>query len=268
MPIFQERSYQAEADIYALNEQGELVIFQLKRSIADASAVQQALKYAEQARQWFFSKLESQFRQYVQDESKSLSASHKEAFELEHELAPKEFNQKQHLIIIGSAADESLISSINYWRKNGVSIAFLPYRIYQLADTPYFEFFAPPYDQHKNPDEVKGILFDTSRSYDENSLWHMLDNKRLEAYGEEKRFVSLVNVGDIVFLSHKYYGIVAAAKVKSKVYKPEHDTWYREIELLTAVPSRTGPLVYMPFAKVSAFLGKSFFGKEPSRFPI
>lgn len=30
MPIFQERVYQAEADIYALNELGELVIFELK----------------------------------------------------------------------------------------------------------------------------------------------------------------------------------------------------------------------------------------------
>ena len=34
MPVFQERQYQAEADIYALNEQGELVIFELKRSSA------------------------------------------------------------------------------------------------------------------------------------------------------------------------------------------------------------------------------------------
>ena len=38
MPVFQERLYQAEADIYALNEYGELVIFELKRSSADASA--------------------------------------------------------------------------------------------------------------------------------------------------------------------------------------------------------------------------------------
>jgi len=43
MPIFQERQYQAEADIYALNEKGELIIFELKRGAAGEGAVHQAL---------------------------------------------------------------------------------------------------------------------------------------------------------------------------------------------------------------------------------
>ncbi len=38
MPVFQERQWQAEADIYALNENGELVIFELKRSSAGKDA--------------------------------------------------------------------------------------------------------------------------------------------------------------------------------------------------------------------------------------
>ena len=267
MPVFQERSYQAEADIYALNEKGELVIFELKRSSADYSAVQQALRYAEHAGQWSYKKLESKFRQYVKDENKSLVDVHQEAFELEHKLEPKDFNQKQHLIIIGSAADESLISSVDYWNKNGLSIEFLPYRIYELAGEKYFEFFAPPYDKHKNPADVKGVLFDTNRTYDENGIWHMLESKRLEAYGDAKRFVSHVNEGDIVFFSHKWCGVVAAAKVKSKVYKPDNDTWYREVEFLTSVPSREDNLSYMPFANVSEFLGKCFFWARTIKVP-
>lgn len=267
MPVFQERSYQAEADIYALNEQGELVIFELKRSSADYSAVQQVLRYAEDAGQWTYKRLENKFRQYVNDSSKSLIDAHQEAFELEHKLEPKEFNQKQHLIVIGSAADESLISSVDYWQKNGLSIEFLPYRIYELGGEQYFEFFAPPYDKHKNPADVKGVLFDTNRTYDENGIWHMLENKRLEAYGDAKRFVSHVNEGDIVFFSHKWCGVVAAGKVKSKVYKPDNDTWYREVEFLTPVPSREGNLGYMPFAKVSEFLTKSFFWARTIKVP-
>lgn len=52
MPIFQERQYQGEADIYALNEQGDLVIFELKRGTAGDGAVHQALRYAQDAGQW------------------------------------------------------------------------------------------------------------------------------------------------------------------------------------------------------------------------
>jgi RecB family endonuclease NucS len=47
MPIFQERQWQSEADIYALNEKGDLVIFELKRATAGHDAVQQALRYAQ-----------------------------------------------------------------------------------------------------------------------------------------------------------------------------------------------------------------------------
>ncbi|MEP1385255.1 MAG: hypothetical protein ABJK64_15845 [Paraglaciecola sp.] len=52
MPVFQERQWQAEADIYALNENGELVIFELKRASAGKDAVHQALRYAQDAGQW------------------------------------------------------------------------------------------------------------------------------------------------------------------------------------------------------------------------
>lgn len=267
MPVFQERSYQSEADVYALNEKGELVIFELKRSVADSGAVQQALKYAEQAGQWTYQKLESKFRQYVKDDNKSLVDAHREAFDLEHKLEPKEFNQKQRLMIIGSAADETLISSVDYWKKNGLPIDFLPYRIYELDGEKYFEFFAPPYDKHKNPADVKGVLFDTNRTYDDDGIWHMLENKRLEAYDDAKRFVSHVNEGDIVFFSHKWCGVVAAARVKGKVCKQDDYTWYREVEFLTAVPTKPDDLAYMPFAKVSEFLGKSFFWARTIKVP-
>ena len=267
MPVFQERLYQAEADIYALNEYGELVIFELKRSSADASAVQQALRYAEDAGQWSYKKLENKYWQYVESEGKSLVDAHRDAFGLEHKLDPKDINKKQHLIVIGSAADESLISSVDYWKKNGLSIEFLPYRLYEIGGKKYFELFAPPYDKHKNPKDVKGVLFDTNRTYDENGIWHMLENKRLEAYGDAKRFVSHVNEGDIVFFSHKWCGVVAAGKVKSKVFKPNSDTWYREVELLTPAPSREENLLYMPFSKVSDFLGKSFFWARTIKVP-
>ena len=267
MPVFQERQYQAEADIYALNEQGELVIFELKRSSAGREAVQQALRYAEDAGQWSYKKLEDKYKSYVDSDVDSLVDAHKDAFSLEHALKPAEVNRKQKLIIIGSAADESLMSSVDYWKKNGLSIDFLPYRVFELGGQKYFEFFAPPYDKHKNPGDVKGVLFDTNRSYDENGIWHMIENKRLEAYDDAKRFVGHVNKDDIVFFSHKWCGLVAAAKVKGKLQKPDNETWYRDVEFLTPMPSKNEHLQFMPFSKVSEFLGKGFFWARTIKVP-
>ena len=140
----------------------------------------------------------AKYQQYSNSES-DLHLAHREAFDLEHPLDAKEINNRQHLVVIGSAADERLISAVDYWRRQGISINFLPYRIYALGGEQYFEFFAWPYDKHKNPADVKGVLFDTNRSWDEESIWYMMENSRVAAFEDAKRFVERIYPGDIVF---------------------------------------------------------------------
>ena len=267
MPIFQERQYQAEADIYALNEKGELIIFELKRGAAGEGAVHQALRYAQDAGQWSYATLQKKYQQYT-GEDNTLVQAHQEAFNLEHVLDAKEINNKQHLVVIGSAADDSLINAVDYWKTQGISIDFLPYRIYELDDDKYFEFFALPYDKHKNPGDVKGLLFDTNRSWDEESIWYMMENNRVAAFGDAKRFVEYIYPGDIVFFSHKWTGIVAAARVKNGDIKaPDEDTLYRDVDFLSPIPKKGETIRAMPFGKVSEITGKSFFWARTIKVP-
>lgn len=267
MPIFQERQYQSEADIYALNEKGELIIFELKRGAAGEGAVHQALRYAQDAGQWTFSTLQNKYNQYT-NSCIDLSLAHKEAFNLEHSLDAKELNKKQHLIIIGSAADDSLINAVDFWKHQGISIEFLPYRIYEIDGEKYFEFFAPPYDRHNNPSDVKGVLFDTNRSWDEESTWYMMENNRVAAFGDAKRFVEYVYPGDIVFFSHKWTGLVAAGRVKKgSIKSPDVDTLYRDVEFITPIPNKGQEIKALPFGKVSEITGKSFFWARTIKVP-
>jgi len=267
MPIFQERQYQAEADIYALNEKGELIIFELKRGSAGEGAVHQALRYTQDAGQWSYSKLQKKYQQYSSTDVE-LTQAHQEAFNLEHPLEAKEINIKQHLLIIGSAADDSLINSVGYWKKQGISIEFLPYRIYEIGAQKYFEFFALPYDRHKNPSDIKGVLFDTNRSWDEESIWYMMENNRVAAFGDAKRFIEYVYSGDIVFFSHKWAGLVAAAKVnKGDIKAPDSDTLYRDVTFITTIPKKGEKIKAMPFKKASEVTGKSFFWARTIKVP-
>ena len=268
MPVFQERAAQPEADIYALNERGDLVIFELKRGMAGGDAVIQALGYAQDAGQWSFAQLQDRYRQYVKDDEADLADAHREAFSLENPLDAREINNRQHLIVIGSAADESLMTAVDYWRRQGLSVEFLPYRVYKLAEERYFEFFALPYDKHRNPAEVKGVLFDTNRTYDENSLWYMMENRRVAAFGDAKRFVEYIHPGDTVFFSHVGEGIVAAARVRSgRVQSPDPETSYRNVEFLTPIPARGAGIRAMPFSTVSEVTGKSFFWARTIKVP-
>ena len=267
MPIFQERRRQPEADIYALNEKGELVIFELKRGSADEGAVHQVLRYAEDAGQWSYADLQEKYQQYA-DTNKGLSDAHEEAFNLKKALDPKDINGKQHLFVIGGAADSSLIRAIDYWKKQGVSIEFLPYRIYELGGDKYFEFFAPPYDIHSNPGSKKGVLFDTNKSWNEESIWYMVERGRVAAFGDAKRFVKYVNPGDIVFFSHKGHGLVAAAEVnKGEIKSPDANTLYRDVTFITPIPRKGETIRAMPFSMVSEITGKSFFWARTIKVP-
>ena len=236
MPIFQERPMQAEADLYALNRTGDLVIFELKRGVTGADAMLQALRYAQDAGQWTFNALEEKYKTYTGNTSISLVDAHREAFNLERSKPPSEFNTRQHFIIVGNAANDDLIDAVDYWKKEGLSVDFLPYRIYSIGQQHYFEFFALPYDRHQNPTSIKGVLFDTNRSYNEDSIWEMMEKNRVAAYGEIKYVVDYLNPKDIVFFSHKWVGIVAAAEVIGPAKDDGTEERYRDVKFLTPIP--------------------------------
>jgi hypothetical protein len=76
MAIFQERPLQAEADLYALDRAGDLVIFELKRGLANADAMLQALRYGQIAGLWTYDQLETKYRAYSKGERRLTDASY------------------------------------------------------------------------------------------------------------------------------------------------------------------------------------------------
>jgi uncharacterized DUF497 family protein len=228
----------------------------------------QALRYGQDAGQWTFNTLEIKYRKKCKDKSVSLADAHREAFNLERPLLPSEFNTKQRFIIVGNAANDSLVSAVNYWKQQGLAVDFLPYRVYEIGKQRYFEFFALPYDSHQNPSSVKGVLFDTNRSYDEEAIWEMMENHRVAAYGDMKHVVEYLNPKDIVFFSHTKVGIVAAAEVIGPVKDDGPEEKFRDIKFLTPVPTKaTGIKKAMEFGQVSSVTGKSFYWARTVKAP-
>jgi hypothetical protein len=267
MPIHQERSFQGEADIYAVTVLGDLVIFELKRGVVGDEAMVQILRYAQWAGQWTYDKLNSYFKK--KNPERELSEAHKEAFELDRELTPAEFNRNQHLYVVGSAANEVLAKSLSYWKSKGLSVEFMPYRIYKIANELYFEFFAKPHDIHRNPKQTKGVILDTNRSYDEDGIWHMLENNRASIWGEAQHFIYSIGKNDYVFLSHKYVGVIAAGQVTShQKFNENEDEAFVTVKWLTKVPKREeGIKKWMPFAKVTELLEHGFYWARTLKSP-
>jgi hypothetical protein len=270
MPISQESAWQPEADIYAINKLGELVIFELKRESADHGAVHQILRYCEKASQLGYEELQKKFRKYKNDPTLDLQKEHRENFDLEHPLEMSAFNKQQHLWIVGSAGDEQLIRNVNYWKSQGLSLDFIPYRVYEIGKEYYFEFFSLPYDQHSNPSDVKGVIFDTNLSWNPDSIWYMCENDRVAAFGGIKGVVHSFGKGDYVFLYHKGQGIIAAGKVKNDDVKEDedNDALYLELKWLTPKPIKGVPFKAMPAPKIREVMNCNFYWAKTMKPPF
>jgi hypothetical protein len=268
MPILQERSQQPEADIYALNEKGDLIIFELKRGAAGGDAVYQAMRYCETAAHWDFNTLQAKLATYSRDPSVRLREAHKVHFGLEHALDESDFNQSQHLIIVGTAGSDDLIRNVNYWKSKGLSVNFIPYRVFRIGDEDYFEFFSHPYDRHANPAHAKGVIFDTNLSYDPESIWYMCEKDRVAAFGDIKGIVHSLSKGDVVFLYHKGEGIIAAGEVKSDVKEDaERDALYRDLQWLTSKPVKETQYKSMPAWQIKQVMDRNFWWAKTMKAP-
>jgi hypothetical protein len=269
MPIFQERAWQPEADIYALDENGDLMIFELKRDDVGSGAVHQALRYCEKAARFNYTDLEAKLTSYRSGTTLNLQEEHRIAFEREHPLEQNDFNRKQHLMIVGSAGDDELIQNVAYWKSRGLWIDFIPYRVYRIAGEDYFEFFSLPYDSHSNPAHAKGVIFDTNLSYDPQSIWYMCDNDRVAAFGGIKGIVHSLAKGDVIFLYHKGHGIVAAGEVRGDVKADASwDALYRKLKWLTPKPNKGTPIKSMPASEIKKAMGFGFWWAKTMKPPF
>lgn len=278
MTIFQEHQGQASPDICALDREGNLVIFELKTKIIDNETTIQIMRYAQSFGQKSYSELNKMYNSYQKEQQEKntemqceLAKAHKQAFCLDHPLPPDRFNNKQKLILVGNSSNYSLIRAVNYWQGCGLNIDFIPYRFYDIKKEIYFEFFTKPYDFHLNPKDKKAIIFDTNKSYDKNSVWEMLNEKKVSAYGGVNYFVDRFNEGDIVLYYHKGLGIIAAGEITSSMSQDieRNKEKYRtvQIEVPTFTITSETELKYISPRELTELTGKNFYYASTIKAP-
>lgn len=276
MPIFQERAMQEEPDLCALDKNGNLVIFELKRSTVTEDVTLQVMRYCQNYGHKNYSALCDMYNTFLKDEKGEkegkvdLQEAHKYAFGLDQPLSKEEFNRQQRLILVGSSADYALMENVSYWKKQGIDIDYIPYRFYKINGDIFFEFFAKPYDYHINPKEMKGIIFDTNRSYDEKAIWDMMSEHKVSAYGDIKYCVKAFNKGDYVLYYHKGYGVVGGGRIKSSKSKeiPENYEMYMDVELLTPELNENDGIKHsISASELKQLLNKGFYFAKTTKVP-
>ena len=276
MTIFQERSLQEEADIFALDVHGNLVIFELKCGNAGRGAVEQTMRYAERFGKKDYAQLNNMYRKYTNNNAIQLRDEHASAFELSAPLSDEAFNRQQKLVIVGNSADSELINAVDYWKNQGINIDFMPYRFYKIDGKIYFEFFAKPYDYHLNPRDKKGIMFDTNLSYSSDNEKCMLARKHIEAYGDAKWAVDSFSKGDYALFYSKGRGIIAIGEITSHKAKEldgaadaQYGCRYHEVRMIVpqnvSDPNDYNKSIY-PF-EIKDLLNRGFYFAKVDKRP-
>lgn len=226
MLLAQERQFQEEADILALDRSGKLFIFELKRWQSNSENLLQVMRYGQKFGRYTYQQLEEIVRKQ-QKLSGTLRERHCEYFGLEKPLAEDVFNHDQRFVVVTNGVDRDTLEAIKYWENKGVQIDSLTYKLYQIAGKPLIQFdtYNPEGDVilETNP----GIfVVNTNWTYMEDAWKEMLgDGKRgkAAAYYDRKNAVQRICKGATVYLYQTGVGVVACGKATSDVQVKDYD---------------------------------------------
>ena len=224
MVISQERPMQEEPDILALDKEGTLHIFELKRTQSEPEHLLQVMRYGQRFGVYDYERLNNKFTSFEKIGEKTLQEAHKEYFNLEERLHKKEFNKKQKFVVVTNGIDVDTLRSIKYWEEKGLPIEPLIYRIYKIEKTFLMDF--NPYSGQKDEFEItetSNHIVNTNVTAQPKVYLEMLRENKASAYGRRKHAVDSIQKKDRVFLYHTGIGICAVGRVTSDEVKETRD---------------------------------------------
>lgn len=122
-------------DIVGVDEQGDVVIIELKRGRSPRDIVAQALEYAASIRNEDYEQLASRYREFVDDNDASLKAKHTEFFDREEDpLSEREYNTDQRLLLVGSDFSDLSLDMADFLREHGIDVICVAYSSFATGD--------------------------------------------------------------------------------------------------------------------------------------
>lgn len=222
MLIGQERKWQEEADLLALDKAGILYIFELKRWESNTENILQVMRYGQIFGRYPYADLQD-LAQRQQKLEGSLREAHKKHFGLDNAIEESSFNLKQHFVLVTHGVDADTISAADYWSRMGVKISCSPYRLYEIGGKPYIQFdtFNPIGDLVLETN-TQYFIVNTNRTWMESSWEDMLGTRKegkASAYYGRKWTITNISANSIVYLYHTGVGVIAKGRATDSFKK-------------------------------------------------
>ena len=232
MPIFTERVRQEEPDILALDGNGDLYIFELKRWSGKQENLLQVLRYGQLFGKSTYEELNSLYIKYQHNPEAKLLYDHSLYFgKSQNDLIGEEdFNKKQHFLIVTNGIDQETIESIIYWKNNGLNIDAIVYWVFEIQGEYYIEFNMYSQTEDFLEYENNCYILNTNKQSNPKYTEEMLTESKAAAYypGWREK-IQKFQKGDIVFLYESGKGIRAYGSADGVLHKKDCDG-YKDYE--------------------------------------
>ena len=206
-----ERSFQCEADLFAVNSNGNLVVFELKvNGTYDRGKIYQGLHYAERFSRWTYVDMNTHFKKCFGKHNELLDAFEEQ---FGHRINESQFNTHQSIVVISHASSLETKSASDYWSRRGIDIKEYFYRFIEVNGRTLVELST----EIAYPEEGNAFWINTCNKYHPDAVFDMVYNKKASAYGNRSSIIGDWMKKAEVFLYHNGYGIVAYGKATSVI---------------------------------------------------
>ena len=226
MTVFTERSRQEEPDILAVDKEGDLYIFELKRWGGKQENLLQVLRYGQLFGMSTYDDLNCLYKKYQKNEKADLAHDHSEYFygDAQKTLPNDKFNSNQHFVIVTNGVDQATIESIIYWKNNGLSIDAIVYWVFEISGEYYIEFNMYSQTEGFLEYENNCYMLNTNKQSNPHYTEQMIKEHKAAAYypGWREK-IKRLQKGDVVFLYENGRGIRAYGEANGILNKKSCD---------------------------------------------
>lgn len=223
-----ERSFQKEADLFAVNSSGDLIIFELKvEGLYDRGKIYQALNYAQHFSFWRYKEMNDHFKKCYPERTELIDAF-EDHFGFPVDLT--EFNKKQKIIVISHSSSEDTGRVSRYWKGLGVDIEEYFYRFYEVSGKRYFEISNELWFQQNS----YNCWINTCRTYSPKAYFDMVKGRKAATYGDRRSIIGSWMNKSYIFLYHNGYGVIGVGRGTATIqefYNKELQDEERSIKL-------------------------------------
>jgi len=132
--VIGQSSVGEKADLVALDSEGELWLFELKKVGGKAEHLLQVMRYSQLFGSGEIRDLDKLYRENQEDPKESLAVAFCEYFGYDRNRAVTEgekLGKRHHLVVMTDGTDDETLSAIAHWQRHDLDIQAWPYRIYK-----------------------------------------------------------------------------------------------------------------------------------------